>query len=286
MGKTLYVSDLDGTLLRKNQTLSGFTTETVNRLVKNGVIFSYATARSKITAQKAAAGISPAVPIIVYNGAFILENGTGKILHGNFLGRQATEEIFSLLQKHDVLPVVYAYIDGVEKFSYCKTGHSRGATDFLATRKGDIRERMTEKEHLTDGDVFYFSCIDEKDKLEPLYEMLKDQYHCIFSCDIYSGDYWLEVLHKDATKATAVLKLKEMLACDKIVVFGDHENDLSMFRIADQSYAVANAEASVKEAATAVIGSNEEDGVAKWLLEHADKVETNDGKIFPDFFRQ
>ena len=269
MKKTLYVADLDGTLLRKNQTLSSFTVETVNRLVGNSVIFSYATARSKITAQKAASGISPAVPVIVYNGAFILENGSGRILHGNFLGKQATEEIFSLLRKHDVLPIVYAYIDGVEKFSYCEIGHSRGATDFLATRKGDIRERRTDKAHLTDGDVFYFSCIDEKEKLEPLYDLLKETYHCIFSCDIYSGEYWLEILHKDATKATAVLKLREMLGCDRVVVFGDHENDLSMFQIADECYAVANAEASVKEAATAVIGSNEEDGVAKWLLAHA-----------------
>ncbi len=268
MEKTLYVSDLDGTLLRKNQTLSAFTVETVNRLAKNGVMFSYATARSKITAQKAAAGISPAIPIIVYNGAFILENGTGKILHGNFLGKQAANEIFSFLRKHDVLPVVYAYINGVEKFSYCERGHSRGATDFLATRKGDIRERMTAEDHLTDGDVFYFSCIDEKDKLLPLYHTLKDKYHCIFSCDIYSGEYWLEILHKDATKATAVLKLKEMLGCTSVVAFGDHENDLSMFRIADRSYAVANAQEVVKKAATAVIGSNEEDGVAKWLEAH------------------
>lgn len=269
MEKTLYVSDLDGTLLQKNQTLSCYAAETINRLLEDGLIFSYATARSYITAQKAAAGISPTIPVIVYNGAFILENGSGKILHGNFLGKQETEEIFSLLRSRDVLPIVYAYIDGVEKFSYCEAGHSTGATDFLSTRKDDIRERMTSHEHLTDGEVFYFSCIDAKEKLAPLYEILKDKYHCIFSCDIYSGEYWLEILHKDATKATAVLKLKEMLGCRRVVVFGDHENDLSMFRIAEESYAVANAEPSVKKAATAVIGSNEEDGVVKWLLANA-----------------
>ena len=41
-----------------------------------------------------------------------------------------------------------------------------------------------------------------------------------------------------------------------------------MFRFADESYAVSNAVEELKEAATAVIGSNDEDGVAKWLLEH------------------
>ena len=43
--KILYVSDLDGTLLRSNEQLSEYTAQTINRLVDNGLIFSYATAR-------------------------------------------------------------------------------------------------------------------------------------------------------------------------------------------------------------------------------------------------
>ena len=43
---TLYVSDLDGTLLNSNQTLSPFTIQTINQLVSDGMLFSYATARS------------------------------------------------------------------------------------------------------------------------------------------------------------------------------------------------------------------------------------------------
>ena len=53
------------------------------------------------------------------------------------------------------------------------------------------------------------------------------------------------------------------------VCFGDGENDLSLFAAADEGYAVANAVDNLKRAATAVIGSNDEDGVARWLLEHA-----------------
>ena len=43
--KTLYVSDLDGTLLRRDQTVSPFTAETINTLTARGMLFSYATAR-------------------------------------------------------------------------------------------------------------------------------------------------------------------------------------------------------------------------------------------------
>ena len=61
-----------------------------------------------------------------------------------------------------------------------------------------------------------------------------------------------------------------MLHCDKIVCFGDGKNDVSIFEISDECYAVANAEPEVKAIATAVIESNEADGVAKWLIANAD----------------
>lgn len=44
--KILYVSDLDGTLLNSNQTISDFTAQVINNLVEKGMIFTYATARS------------------------------------------------------------------------------------------------------------------------------------------------------------------------------------------------------------------------------------------------
>ena len=49
--KTLYVSDLDGTLLRSDETLSTYTCDVINELVEKGMLFSYATARSYHTAQ-------------------------------------------------------------------------------------------------------------------------------------------------------------------------------------------------------------------------------------------
>jgi hydroxymethylpyrimidine pyrophosphatase-like HAD family hydrolase len=61
-------------------------------------------------------------------------------------------------------------------------------------------------------------------------------------------------------------RLKAMLGAERVVCFGDGSNDLPMFRTCDEAYAMRNAEAEVKAAATAVIGSNLEDGVARWLL--------------------
>ena len=49
------------------------------------------------------------------------------------------------------------------------------------------------------------------------------------------------------------------------MAFGDSVNDIPMFKIADEAYAVENALPELKEYATAVIASNEEDGVAEFL---------------------
>jgi hydroxymethylpyrimidine pyrophosphatase-like HAD family hydrolase len=107
--------------------------------------------------------------------------------------------------------------------------------------------------------------------MRPVYEQLRDRYQTLWFRDLYSGERWFEILPRNATKANAILKLKEMLGCDRIVCFGDAENDLSMFRIADESCAMANAVDEVKSVATRVIGSNEEDGVARYLLAHDPK---------------
>ena len=71
---TLYVSDLDGTLLRSNEKTSEYTNKVINSLTERGMLFSYATARSLITAKKVTRGINAKIPLIVYNGASVIDN--------------------------------------------------------------------------------------------------------------------------------------------------------------------------------------------------------------------
>ena len=58
------------------------------------------------------------------------------------------------------------------------------------------------------------------------------------------------------------------LNVQKVVVFGDGRNDIDMFKIADESYAVKNAVDDLKNIATGVIDMNDNDAVAKWLKEN------------------
>ncbi len=69
----------------------------------------------------------------------------------------------------------------------------------------------------------------------------------------------------ETSKANAIKQLKKLLECDKIISFGDGKNDIDMFELSDECYAVQNANEELKKIATGIIGSNDEDGVAKWL---------------------
>lgn len=263
---TLYVSDLDGTLLRSNETTSEYTYSVINSLVDGGMLFSYATARSLNTAKKVTKGIIAKIPLIVYNGAFVIDNITEQILISNYFDPSVVDVLDDLFS-NDIYPIVYAYIDGKERFSFVPRLCTKGMKQFLDTRKGDIRTNVVEApSDLKNGNLFYITCIDEPEKLRPLYEKYKDRYHCVYQKDIYTDEQWLEIMPQTASKSNAIKQLQAMLGCERLVVFGDGKNDIDMFQLADESYAVSNAHEDLKQYATDIILSNDEDGVAKWLL--------------------
>ena len=79
------------------------------------------------------------------------------------------------------------------------------------------------------------------------------------------------------TKASGARRVKEMTGADKLVCFGDNLNDAALFREADECYAVKNAVGVLRDMATGVIGSYEEDGVARWLEENAARFLVENG---------
>lgn len=265
--KTLYVSDLDGTLLRSDQTLSDYTIKTINEMIAKGAYFTYATARSHYTSSIVAAGLDLQIPVIVYNGTMLLKDKNREMISYHGFPEDGKELLADLIA-NDVYPIVYKYTDQKETFVYLSSKCNPAMTKFIDTRK-DEREVITDQvEELFTGDIFHFTCIDEKEKLEPMYEKYKDKYYCVFFLDIYIKEYWLEIMPKGVSKAKAIEELKESLGCERVVVFGDGKNDIDMFAHADEAYATENAVEELKEHATAIIPGNNEDGVARWLQEH------------------
>ena len=269
--KTLYVTDLDGTLLNTEDRINDYSIEVINDLVEKGMLFTYATARSLVSASVVTRGLSTKIPVIAYNGTFIIEPSTGEILSSASFAKTQTERVINSLKKHGISPLVYSYINKKESVSWVTAKENEGIKRYLSLRKGDKRLRpLEDSDRLYDGDIFYFTCIGEKEELLPIYEEFGscDEYTCTFQQELYRTEYWCEIMPKEATKANAINRLKKLWGCDRGVSFGDAINDLPMFEISDECYAVSNAVDEIKAAATGVLGSNNEDAVAKWLKEN------------------
>lgn len=272
--KTLYVSDLDGTLLNSQAKISDFSIQTINHLIEQGMIFTYATARSLVSASPVTAGLTKNLPLIIYNGTFIVNGKTGELIHKNTFTKQQVELVKEVMEANQILPMVYALVNDRERVTIINQEMHTGVKHYLSNRDNDYRINLTEDlTSLYQGDVYYFTVIGDYENILPVYERLKDypDYNITFQQEIYRDEYWLEIMPKTASKANAILKLKEILNCDEVISFGDAINDLPMFKISDQCYAMDNAVDVLKNEATAVIKSNDEDGVAHWLLENFQK---------------
>jgi len=271
-GKILYLSDLDGTLLRPEGTLSPYTAEVINRWIKGGGLFSYATARPSFTAAKVMMEINIQLPVIVYNGALIKNSATNEVLYSTCFTPKEVKDIREFLTSQGIYPIAYSFIDGRECSSHVTKYDTEGVKFQLRRCEGDASFRHLEEEaELYKGEMFYFVCNAEETVLAHAYEILMQDKR--LNLDYYRGSYsgmqWLEIMPSNASKAKSMQVLKAMLSCDRVTAFGDGPNDVSLFEAADECYAVENAKPELKALATAVIRSNREDGVARWVEENA-----------------
>ena len=269
MEKTLYVSDLDGTLLTPEQRLSPFTVRVLEYLLGQGVAFTYATARSGYSAAAVTQGLESPLPVILYNGAFVRLGPQGEVLLRQGFSPKQGEAVKKLLARWEIQPLVYTLLEGKERVRWVPGKETPGVARYLESRQGDPRLLPAQEASLYEGEVFYFTCIGRREELLPAWEALRrEEGACaLLQEEIYQpGEFWLEVMPAGATKANGARRLKEGLGCSSMVCFGDGLNDLPLLQAADHACAVANAVPELRAAADEVIPSNAQDGVAKWLL--------------------
>lgn len=272
MGKTLYVTDLDGTLMRDDKSLSVNTVNIINNLIKSGILITYATARSINSASVITKDINFCLPVITLNGTVIVNPVTKEEQDIAMFPEDALKEIRQCAKDFEIPVVATLYTGKKERKLYLPGKTNKSFEAYLESHASDKRfNAVNTEDTLYSMGACYFLFIADKEESEPLYQCLKDsgKWICHYQQDKYRKEYWLEISPEDATKAEAVRKLKEQYKCSRVVVFGDSLNDTAMFKYADEAYAVANAEESIKKMATGIIGSNNSDGVAEWLYINA-----------------
>ena len=153
--KTLYVTDLDGTLLNRKDRISPRSIQIINELVERGMLFTYATARSLVSASVVTEGLSTKIPVIAYNGAFIVQPSTGEILSQERFSEEEMDAVKAVLDRRRISPLVYAFVNGVEKVTWMRDQENDGIRRYLRMRKGDRRlNPISDRQMLYQGDMF------------------------------------------------------------------------------------------------------------------------------------
>ena len=270
----LIVFDLDGTLLDADSTISDYTAETLALLRERGIAYTVATGRARHGAADILAPHGFVLPHVYKNGVMVWRPADLAFTDHQHLDASEVNRILGAADAQGLTPFLSTLeVDGTHGI-YHSTPHTKHERDLAAHFASRRFVRMAPLEALPpDAEISSISALGPPGPVSAL-EALADETPGLvaFSGTALEGDHlrWIDVHHEDGTKGNAVARLRSELGALRIVCFGDSDNDLSMFAIADEAYAPSNALDVVQAAATSIIDHHDEDGVARFLRERFD----------------
>jgi Cof subfamily protein (haloacid dehalogenase superfamily) len=267
----LIVFDLDGTLLDARSQVSAHTRDTLQRLRRRGIAYTVATGRTLHAARDLLQDHSFTLPHIYKNGVVIWRPDSDHYSHHNLLTTAEIHCVVAAFMSVAVTPFVFTLQPKNRTVVYHPPMRS-DAERRLATLFA--RDRGLELLPIADmpaaADITNVSALGSREAIESVTQLVESEEHLVaYAGTALEGDdlHWVDIHHSAASKGGAVAQLKQDLGVSRVICFGDSDNDLSMFAVADESYAPSNARAEVRAAATAVIGHHDEDGISQFLRE-------------------
>ena len=260
MGKfdgILICTDLDGTLLRNDKTISKENREAIEYFKGEGGYFTFITGRMYFTARSLYEMVKPNAPIGCINGGGIYDYEKEKYLWNITLPEGARELVGAV---YDAVPSAGIQMNGLDLIYFCRDNDAmknfrrRTGSPFI---EGDYRTLDVPVGKVVFGD--------EVDNIPKIAEVLHNHPRSEEFDFIRSERTLYEILPKGSSKGNLLPKLAEFLGVDmsKTVAIGDYNNDISMIRAAGIGIAVANATEEAKAAADHITVSNEEHAIAK-----------------------
>lgn len=267
--KTLYVTDMDGTLLNASSRVSKRSSQIINRLTEAGALITVATARTPATVVPLLSGLRLSLPAIVMTGAALWDWNACSYVAPCYIKRNIAADIMRLSRMAGVNMFRYTIgADGVLDVYHC--GDMSEKEQAFVNERSDLRfKRFHIGGGCADGDnTALFFAIGDRNRIFRLADDLRLTVDCSVSAyvDIFGEDTGIiEVFAPHVSKAEAVKSMAREVGAERIVVFGDNLNDIPMMQVADVPVAVSNALEEVKQVSVAVIGSNEDDAVARFM---------------------
>ncbi len=256
----LIASDLDGTLLRSDESVSARTKDLLHR-VSTHASFVIATGRPPRWTYPIAEAVALPGVAICSNGAVTIDTETQAVVDSQQLTPEVALEIVRSIRT--VLPDVQFAVDSLDGF-----GHEDGYASMFNLPNN---LRVAKIEELLDRPslkVLFRHMEMSEETLVQVVAAIGDRGSVTYgSSGTVTGRTLIEIMAPGVTKASALQRLCDArgLAASQVVAFGDMPNDIEMLEWAGHGVAMANAHHGALAIANEVTHSNDEDGVAHVL---------------------
>lgn len=269
--KKIIISDMDGTLLKTDKSISKSTINTVNDMRRQDIDFTIATGRIYPVVLDTVDEMNITKPLILCNGAIIQDPITQEIYYSKTLDNSIAVEILKKIEKMNCY--FYYYTDdsiNAKSLKYTTAYYNEQNKKSKQEKKIKINilEEVIEK---AKNDIIYkiVALDDNKDKLEDIKEKLKEFKDYITIVSSYHNN--IEIVANGVDKGSGVKFFAQKFGYDikNIMCIGDEENDESMLKVAGFSVAMGNANNNMKKIADFITDTNDNDGMSKAILEFA-----------------
>lgn len=271
----LICTDMDGTLLNDDHTISTENKEALKYAIKKGVIVAITTGRLFTSANyyRSLTGIN--APIISSNGAYIRDKISDEVIYENPLSLNESLELYNSLKDFNFNFFFNTFNTAISNKKFIKNHpYEINNRDIKCIDEKTLflyEKNLTSTLKDLDGHILKAICVDyantNKDDILKARKIIEDTNKYEVVC---SNEYNFEIMKKGTTKGSAVENLAKRLniPLSEVMCIGDGENDLSMLKITGTSVAMGNAPEYVKEAATFITDSNNNSGVAKAIYKY------------------
>ena len=253
----LVVSDVDGTLLTKDKTLTDASKAAVQRLHQAGIGFTITSSRPTVGMRFLIEPLAIRLPVGPFNGSSIVDSRMNPV----------EQHLIPASAAHNSLDLLNEY--GVDIWLFTNdqwlTKHPDG--DFVPNEKRAIRADPTTVDDFTPYVSRACKVVGSSSDFALLARCETEMQKALGTqaTAVRSQDYYLDITPPGQSKGTFVQAMARRLgiSTDAVATIGDMHNDVAMFAVSGQSFAMGNASDDVKQHAKRVTASNEEDGFAK-----------------------
>jgi len=261
MNYKLLASDMDGTLLKDDYTISPRTQKAIHNWLAAGLHFVPCTGRPLCGLNSVTPLFEEDMPVVVHHGAMVVMHRSKKQLFYVELATDLVMEVYKLGEERK-LPIAIYSKD--ELFFNMDCQPLKEYEKAIGTK--GIVASQDEIQNIAAKDVVNVIWLDYPERIAIHQKEMPAHFGDKLNCHA-SGKWLFEFVAKEATKAAGLDKLIAHLGIrrEEVVAIGDSYNDLSMLKYAGYSIAMGNAYDEVKSACDYITLTNEEDGVAAWM---------------------